>query len=350
MNEWTNGRRPSAFFAHVRENWVIYLGHIVLAVLIGTRDLNIGTDTANYARWHEVIADCRCLWGNVELGFNMFSLVISLISNSVVFYFICISLMLFVMTNIISEKVAGLDNQFDHKNKQLILVFILLAFLLSPFYVSAHINAIRQGMAAFVVFYAFLSLCDRGWIKFVIASALAISIHSSSIMYLAIFPLLLLPFRILLAISAGLSLIYAIGFSEIIVRYISDLFNLPLYDYVTGYRSEVTYQGGVRYDFLIFSWLGLLFGLVGRYFSNSKTVLTSLLNIYIVLLIPFLVLGFANFSNRYVYTAWLFLSVLAAYAAYSIPIGLRVKSFVYPYGIIAGQVIFLLMALNGFAK
>ena len=186
--------------------------------------------------------------------------------------------------------------------------------------------------------------------KSILASVLAVSFHLSSIMYLALFPLLMLPIWILLVILAGLSVIYASGLSEVIVSSVSELFNLPIHDYVTQYRADLAYQSGVRYDFLIFSMLGVGFGLLGRYFSNKKAIIDALLKIYIVLLIPFLMLGYANFSNRYVYTAWLFLSILTAYAAYSIPVWGKLQRIITPYTVIIGQSIFLLMALNGIAR
>lgn len=350
MSEVTASTQCKTVFENIRENRVIYFGQLILAVLVGARGLGVGTDTAQYASWYEKIADCHCLWGNVEPGFNAFALLAAWINDSAFFFFFCISLTVFVMVNIISEKVASLDNQLELKNRQLISSLILLTFLLSPFFVSVHINAIRQGMAAFIVFYALLSFYDRSWVTFVVASLLAISIHTTSMMYLAFFPLLLLPYQGLLLLVGVLSLVYASGFSEVIVRYLSNLFEIPLHEYVVGYQSRVEYQAGVRYDFLIFSLAGLSFAIIGRYFSENKKVITALLKSYIVLLIPFLMLGYANFSNRYVYTAWLFLSVLTAYAAYAIPIWDKVRRFIHPYAIIAGQLIFLLMAINGFAK
>jgi hypothetical protein len=339
-----------SIIANWRENWPIYIGQFLLAILIGSRDLSIGTDTERYAAWYQVIADCHCFYGNIEPGFNIFGLISALLTNNAGFYFFSISLTLFVMLNVVSGKIVKLDSQIDRDNKKLLFALILLAFFFSPFFVSAHINAIRQGMAAFMLFYAFLSFQEKSWGKSILASVLAVSFHLSSIMYLALFPLLMLPIWILLVILAGLSVIYASGLSEFIVSSISGLFNLPLHDYVTQYRADVAYQSGVRYDFLIFSMLGVGFGLLGRYFSNKKAIIDALLKIYIVLLIPFLMLGYANFSNRYVYTAWLFLSILTAYAAYSIPVWGKLQRIITPYTVIIGQSIFLLMALNGIAR
>lgn len=344
------GSWQTSVTANWRENSAIYIGQFFLAILVGSRDLSIGTDTERYAAWYKVIADCHCFYGNIEPGFNLFGLITSLFTDSVGGYFFAISLALFVMLNLVARKVTRLDSQIGQKEKKLLFTLILLAFFLSPFFVSAHINAIRQGMAAFMLFYALLSFQEKSWGKFILGSVLAMSFHISSIMYLVLFPLLMLPIWILLVILAGMSVIYASGLSEVIVSSVSGLFNLPLHDYVTQYRADVAYQSGVRCDFLIFSLLGVGFGLLGRYFSNNKAIIDSLLKIYIVLLIPFLMLGYANFSNRYVYTAWLFLSILTAYAAYSVPVWEKLKTIIIPYIVIFGQSIFLLMALNGIAR
>lgn len=350
MSAWNTGIKSSIFFAFVKENWLLLIGQILIAIVIGARGLEIGADTARYADWFKVVAECHCLYGNAELGFNLFGLLIAFINDSVVLFFFCICMALFALTNIIAEKVANLDSQLEHRNRQLIFGLILLAFLFSPFYISAHINAIRQGMAAFIVFYAFLSLHDRNWGKFILASIIAVSFHFSSAMYLALFPVLLLPFRFVLALGIGFSLLYATGLSEEIVREVSNLLHLPLYDFVAGFRTDVNYQSGIRYDFLIFSWSGLLFALIVRFFISKQETISELIKIYILLLIPFLTLGFANFSNRYAYTAWLFLSILTAYAAYSVPIWSKLRNFVSPYALIVGHIAFVLMALNDFAR
>ena len=61
----------------------------------------------------------------------------------------------------------------------------------SPMFVNASINAVRQGLAALLVFTALLSFQQRKWWPFALYGALASSLHLSSLLYLVFAPLLL---------------------------------------------------------------------------------------------------------------------------------------------------------------
>jgi len=89
--------------------------------------------------------------------------------------------------------------------------------------------------------------------------------------------------------------------------------------FALNYGAEAEYKTGVRLDFLLFSWLAItpiLPAALGRPTYNAVPHLAAkVLNIYLVLLIPFLLLGYKAFSDRYALPAWLFLSVVMAYVA-----------------------------------
>jgi hypothetical protein len=66
----------------------------------------------------------------------------------------------------------------------------LMFLFLSPMFVNASINAVRQGLAALLVFTALLAFHRRQWRNFIVYGALASSFHYSSLLYLAFAPML----------------------------------------------------------------------------------------------------------------------------------------------------------------
>jgi hypothetical protein len=80
------------------------------------------------------------------------------------------------------------------------------------------------------------------------------------------------------------------------------------------YSLSATYRSGIRIDFAVFSifWylLPLLMsGLVREPFSTRIKDSTA---VYMVMLLPFFVLGWGNFSNRYLLPAYLATSLIVA--------------------------------------
>jgi len=345
-----NNKKTSSFIGFV-------IGiQIVLAILVGTRDISIGHDTQQYAQLYESVKNCHCFDGGVEKGFQYLSLLFAYADFSNDAYFSGISLILFFLVNTVAFKFVGLFGdsveKYSHEYWQLIYLVVLI-FLWSPFFVSAHINAIRQGLASFFVYLALFAFILKHWKLFVVASIAAINFHHTALMYIAFFPLLLLTLNQVLLIVLVLSLSYAIGFSEFFTAWISNILNLGVYEKITNYQIKVNYQGGIRYDFMIFSLLmGLFPYFIFRTLSTDKYQkgLTALLKIYFLLLIPFLFFGYANFSNRFLYTAWLFLPILAAGTLWSIKIWRDWGKYILYLMTAISPFVFIFMALNGIAR
>lgn len=104
---------------------------------------------------------------------------------------------------------------------------------------------------------------------------------------------------------------------------------------------------------MIFSWVGVFFALgCRRFFDKFERVITlmSLIKVYLLLIIPFLLFGFANFSNRYAYTAWLFLSILIAYSVNGMVFWKKRRVLFLSVIILIAPSIFLVMTFNGMAR
>jgi len=88
-----------------------------------------------------------------------------------------------------------------------------------------------------------------------------------------------------------------------------------LYQTIVNYGVYAEHTSGIRLDFAGFTIVaGLFFWLIGTYFlhEDKRTKFINLVKIYWILTIPFFCLGFAGFSDRYLYPAWLYLSILSA--------------------------------------
>jgi hypothetical protein len=88
-----------------------------------------------------------------------------------------------------------------------------------------------------------------------------------------------------------------------------------LYKKITEYGVNEGYRTGVRFDFAIFSIIfGFLFEIIGMSISSLKERLKikQCIKLYWVTLLPFFFFGFGAFSDRLLFTSWIYLSFLAA--------------------------------------
>ena len=328
----------------------LYVFELLLAIFVGSRDLSVGTDTLTYANRFFAMEECGCFKLNQEFGFQLFAYLAVLTGLGVEFYFSLLSFTLFILVNTVASKIVNTNNG---KNRDITLSYIVLAALLiSPFFVSSHINAIRQGLASFFIFYAFLSFQNREWGKCVFISLISISIHYTSVMYIVLLGGVFISLPFLLGVISLLSLLYAAGGSEPLIAWISELTNVELYSFIKNYQQHIDYKSGVRYDFLLFSLFWAILTLLFNLFlikEQHQKIVELCLKIYLLLLIPFLLFGFANFSNRYVYSAWLFAAIMVATTVYFSTLWDKVKSLL-PLILLSAPIIFIVMVLNGFAR
>jgi hypothetical protein len=190
------------------------------------------------------------------------------------------------------------------------LTAVLLFLFVSPMFVNASINTVRQGLAAPLVFAALLAFHQRKWGSFALLGVAAGSLHYSSLLYLAFAPVLLLSLR-KQRILAGVGLLaYCSGLSMVVVRVAVPM----LYNDVMNYHVDAVYRAGIRYDFALFSLFWYLFPfmtsrLVQAPFSEHIKRSTA---VYMVMVLPFFLLGWGNFSNRFLLMPWIAASFLVA--------------------------------------
>ena len=106
------------------------------------------------------------------------------------------------------------------------------------------------------------------------------------------------------------------GINELVVKELSQAFNLPVYEYVKYFSLEKGATEGGLYEGFIFSFfvytlfwpIFLLFLLVIKFRLKSKVAnspnIYQLIKIYLLFSLVYFIMGFGPFSNRYAFFAW----------------------------------------------
>ena len=274
---------------------------------MGTRSLEVGTDTSVYAGFYESLGH-TALRTRLEWGFVFVSSAVKMLGVGVIGYQIALFALLLLIAMVACYKYfhyLGGGRGF--------LVFLAASLMLlyvSPMFVNGSINAIRQGLAALLIFSALLSFLRRQWFQFLLFGALASSLHVSSLMYLAFAPALLVSARTLRWIAAGAFVLYVSGLSMTLVR----TFIPSLYTFVQEYAANPDYRSGVRVDFAVFSifWYLLPHMLAPLIREPYREAVVKSAAVYLVMVLPFFAVGWGSYSNRFLLPPWLAASLIVA--------------------------------------
>lgn len=286
---------------------LIVMACVFVDMVVGTRGVNVGTDTYVYASFfHELHGGY--VRTRFEPGFLIISRLLSATGISIDGYQSALCAILLVVAVIASR------HYFTYLGSErgflTFLIACLMFLLISPMFVNASINAVRQGLAALPVFTALMAFHRRQWRTFIFYGALATSFHYSSLLYIAFAPLLLLPLKWLRVIAALAFVAYCTGLTMIVVRSAAPF----IYNAVMDYRLGAEYRSGVRIDFAVFSifWYLLPFLLARMVRTPFATRIKDSTAVYLVMLLPFFLVGWGNFSNRYLLSVYLAASLMVA--------------------------------------
>lgn len=275
--------------------------------LVGSRAIDVGTDTSAYARFFEGIGP-NPIQTRMEPGFVLVSYVFKHIGLSLKGYQAGLFGLLLVFASVASRKYfryLGGERGF--------LTFLcasVMLLYLSPMFVNGSINAIRQGLAALLVFASLLSFQQRRWGQFIAFGAAASSLHLSTLLYLLCAPALLLNARMLRYVAAVAFLAYVTGLSMKAVQVAAP----PLYTFVMQYAFNPDYRSGVRVDFAVFSifWYLVPHALAPLVKEPYRETVLRSAAVYLVMVMPFFIVGWGSYSNRFLLPAWLSVSLILA--------------------------------------
>lgn len=303
--------------------------------LVGTRSPDIGTDTHTYAGFFEALgqgtAETR-----LEPGFVYLSYLLWKLDVGVTGYQTALFALMLVTVAVSSHRYFGYLG--ERRGYLGFLGVALMLLLVSPMFVNASINAVRQGLAALLVFTALLSFRERKWLGFVLYGAVASSLHLSSLLYLAFAPLLLFGARSQRLVAAAAFALYVSGLSLVLVRGA-----LPgLYELVMSYTPNRYYRSGVRWDFAVFSifWYLLPYLLSPLIRAEHRERIKDSTGIYLVMTLPFFAIGWGYFSNRYLLPAWLSASLILAAVVYHNRLAPLRHPLLLRFGLIASCAVF----------
>lgn len=280
---------------------------VVAGTAVSVRSIEVGSDTHVYA-W--VFLAMRDAWINTrfEPGFSGLTRLASATGMSLVGY--QATLFGVLMAGALLAARRYFDYLRSNRDFLTFLCAVVLCLLVSPMFVNASINAVRQGLAAPLVFAAMLSFHHRHWRAFVLTGAVASSLHYSSLIYLAFAPVLLLNLRTQRIIAAVAFLAYCSGLSMALFR-----MGVPaVYSAVMSYSSGATYRAGVRLDFAVFSlfWYVLPFLLSRLIREPFDERIKQSAAVYMAMVLPFLAVGWGNYSNRFLLVPWVAVSFMVA--------------------------------------
>ncbi len=293
---------------------VSFLFSFLISYIVANREISVGIDTLNYLQNFDKISRCDCLdFSYFEPGFQFITYISSLIFDDSYYYFWLLSFAFNMLLFCFYYKVTFLNG--GSKRNSLFLLSLFIIFLMSSnFYLTANVNAIRQGLAAPFVFFAALYFIRHNYLYFLLFSVVSLCFHYSSLIFLIFIILMSWPKRPVLLFFA-LSFSYAFGFSEFVVKFFSQISGLPIYDLIKNYSDSGLYEG---FNVIFFAYTCIPFILAifdklyyGKFFLSNK--ISELFQIYTGLAACYFVLGFAGYANRYAFDSWLFLTVYLAF-------------------------------------
>ncbi len=336
--------RPSSITTNARSMLSLMLIVAVclfVDIVVGSRSIDVGTDTYVYAGFfHEIRGGP--ISTRFEPGFLLITRVLSLSGFSVEAYQSILFGILLLMAAIASRKYF--DYLGSTRGYLTFLVACLMFLLISPMFVNASINAVRQGLAALPVFTALLAFHQRQWRSFFIYGVIATSFHYSSLLYLAFAPLLLVNLKLLRIAAIVAFIAYCTGVTQIVVRAVAPF----IYNAVMDYSLGAKYKSGVRIDFAVFSifWYALPFMLNSIVRKPYSTRIKDSTAVYLVMLLPFFVLGWGNFSNRYLLSSYLAASMMVAAIFFHSRISILRNPILLRGGFIISSVVFFYYVAN----
>lgn len=317
---------------------------IFAILVVGMRSINIGTDTANYAYFFSSLEN-GSPDAYVEPGFLFLTKFLAALGFSLVAY----QSLLFIL--LLSTIWLATRNYFVylrmHRGYLGYFIASLALMFLWPTFVQASINVVREGLAALLVFSALLAFKDRRWWEFVIFGAVAASLHRSSLVFIAFAPALLLDQRTLRIIVGAAFVFYCTGLSRALV----DLITPNIYNVVVNYDFGYKYRAGVRLDFAAFSlfWYVLPYLLIKIVRTPMRLRILESTSIYATLLLPFLLIGWGNFSDRWLLPAWMSVPVIVAAMACNSRITALRSSWLASAVLVFSCPVFLYYVLNSIA-
>lgn len=251
-------------------------------------------DSQMYVEWFEYAKIHKVPIHYKDIGFDFYQLILSYITDTRGF-FVCSTLFFLVMLLAIGKKI----------NRQHYFLIVPL-FLCTEIYFGIMNVLIRNGLAMLLFLLAFYS---KNTYKQVVGFVLAVLFHKSLVILVVFYYLLQwlkIPFRYLLA-TWSLLIPFTLLFKNHWFYLLEDFSFDDRFYYLfeTTASSGYYYQTGFRWDFLILSFIVVMYGCYHIYIQGYRnSVYSRLFQLYVLVNSFWILIMYANHTFRFFILSW----------------------------------------------
>jgi len=288
---------------------LFYLSTISISIFSGFRDTSVGKDTAEYTFFYNHIHGYDSYKNFEILFFNLSKFLATLGLNSSWFFsFITLSITLLYLYAFSKSSRAW--------NKAWGALSLYTLLLLSDWYLVETTNGLRQGIALAILYIALAFFGDKKRLLFIFIFLLALGFHASVILIIPFLPLYFISLKRLSYLYFVMVILSVTEVFEHCIKITSTILNLGIYERIKYYGSSPDFAEfyGYRADIFLYSVFWVCFFIFSRRLLRRKYShrFNLILKNFIILSLPYLVLGFGGFSNRYAVIAWFYLPLVQA--------------------------------------
>ncbi len=312
----------------------ILLSSIALILASALRGLSIGPDTYQYFVLFQEVKDYsfKEIWQSlisngpitIDPFYWLFEKVFQLFSSNYNAFLGLVAIMFCVSLGVFLYKNGLTLNE----------LYVSYVFYLGLFYGFYSITGIRQTIAVSFIMYAYLFLCNRKTILFLIFTFIAYLFHSSAIVFILSFflirikhvkalmfgVLVMLPVLYIFRYELFTWFIYAFGMEERFIRYMDDSYRgslsvLALYLFVVvGVMLKLR---TIPSDSIILAHIKIfsvcILGLPLLFVSGSGMRITQYFSVAMFILVPYLTTSIRTKANYFIVAFFMLLLIVFAY-------------------------------------
>ena len=168
-----------AFFVKNKtiKKWLYYIICLVVILIVGLRSSTIGSDTRTYELFFNKITFHTLDTHYFEFGYMILNATVRAIADNYSMFLLVVSAISYASIFYIIKKYSA-------------NYFISITLLISLMFMYDSMNIMRQFLAISIVFLSSTLAINRKPVKFILAIALATSIHTSAIIGLLLYPII----------------------------------------------------------------------------------------------------------------------------------------------------------------
>ena len=287
-----------------------FFAWLALGCMVAARPDGVGTDTGTYRYIFDLLVEDSGYSTQFEPAFEGLMQLTARTGSSTLFF--GLSFVLLLLPTLASMRLATAS--LPASNLKFFPIAALGLLLASSWFIVGSTNGLRQGISLAFVYFGTCSIFFAARpAAGLLLLAVAPLFHISSILLLpSVLLIRFLSLRSALVLFALFAGAYSFGMSEVLVRAASDLTGINIYSRIIEYGAGNPFREGWQPDLFLYTIGWPVIYLVCRKWvpHEIRENLNLALKSYALFAIPYFMLGFGNYSNRYGVMAWAFLPIL----------------------------------------